>query len=191
MPFPLARKEEIVAEVNAEVREAVSAATADYRGLTVSEMTTMRADARSSGVYLRVIRNTLARRAVEGTAHECMRDTFSGPTLIALSREDPGAAARLLKKYVDEFRTLEVTALSVDGELLEAAQLNRIASLPTLDEARSQLMRVLLAPLDALARTLNEVPGSLVRAVAAVRDARQAGSSGSESESKSESESES
>ena len=182
MPFPLARKQEIVAEVNAEVREAVSAATADYRGLTVAEMTTMRADARSSGVYLRVIRNTLARRAVEGTAHECMKDTFSGPTLIALSRDDPGAAARLLKKYVDEFRTLEVTALSVDGALLEAGQLNRIASLPTLDEARAQLMRVLLAPVDALARALNEVPGSLVRAVAAVRDARQARESGTEQE---------
>ena len=182
MPFSLARKEEIVAEVNAEVREAVSAATADYRGLTVAEMTSMRADARSSGVSLRVIRNTLARRAVEGTVHECMKETFSGPTLLALCRDDPGAAARLLKKYVDEFRTLEVTALSVDGELLEAGQLNRIASLPTLDEARARLMRVLLAPVDALARTLKEVPGTVVRAVAAVRDSRQSESTGSESE---------
>ena len=174
MPFPFARKEEIVAEVNAEVREAVSAATADYRGLTVTEMTSMRADARSSGVYLRVVRNTLARRAVEGTALECMKETFSGPTLLALSRDDPGAAARLLKKFADQFRVLEVTALSVDGKLLEAGQLNRIASLPTLDEARAQLMRMILAPVDALARTLKEVPGGLVRTVAAVRDARQA-----------------
>ncbi len=173
MPIPLARKEEIVAEVNEAVKEAVSAATADYRGLTVAEMTTIRADARSSGVYVRVVRNTLARRAVEGTAHECMKETFSGPTLLALSRDDLGAAARLLKRYVDQFRALEVTALSVDGELLEAGQLNRIASLPTLDEARAQMMRMILAPVDALARTLNEVPGSLVRAVAAVRDARQ------------------
>ena len=180
MPFPLARKEEIVAEVNAEVSAAVSAATADYRGLTVSEMTTMRADARSSGVYLRVVRNTLARRAIEGTAHECMKETISGPTLLALSRDDPGAAARLLKKYVDQYRSLDVTALSVDGELLEAGQLNRIASLPTLDEARAQLMRVMLAPVDALARTLKELPGGLVRAVAAVRDSRQAGDSESE-----------
>ena len=173
MPFPLARKEEIVAEVNEAVKEAVSAVTADYRGLTVAEMTSIRADARSSGVYLRVVRNTLARRAVEGTAHACMKETFSGPTLLALSRDDPGAAARLLKRYVDQFRALEVTALSVDGELLEAGQLNRIASLPTLDEARAQLMRMILAPVEALARTLKEVPGGLVRAVAAVRDARQ------------------
>ena len=180
MPFPLARKEEIIAEVNAEVREAVSAATADYRGLTVAEMTSMRADARSSGVSIRVIRNTLARRAVEGTVHACMKETFSGPTLLALSNDDPGAAARLLKKYVDEFRALEVTALSVDGKLLEAGQLNRIASLPTLDEARARLMRTLLAPVDALARTLNEVPGNVVRALAAVRDGRQSESTGSE-----------
>ena len=173
MPLPLARKEKIVAEVNAEVMEAVSAATADYRGLTVAEMTAMRSDARSSGIYLRVVRNTLARRAIEGTAHECMKETISGPTLLALSRDDPGGAARLLKKYVDEYRSLEVTALSVDGELLEAEQLNRIASLPTLDEARARLMRVILAPVDALARTLKDVPGSLVRAVAAVRDARE------------------
>lgn len=181
MPFPLARKEEIVAEVNAEVREAVSAVTADYRGLTVAEMTSMRADARSSGVSLRVIRNTLARRAVEGTVHECMKETFAGPTLLALSNDDPGGAARLLKKYVDEFRTLEVTALSVDGKLLEAGQLNRIASLPTLDDARAGLMRVLLAPVDALARTLNGVPGNVVRALAAVRDSRQSEGTASES----------
>ena len=172
MPFPLAHKQEIVAQVSAEVREAVSAATANYRGLTVAEMTSMRSEARSSGVYLRVIRNTLARRAVEGTAHECMKETFSGPTLLALSRDDPGAAARLLKKFTGEYRSLEVTALSVDGELLEAGQLNRIASLPTLDEARARLMRMILAPVDAMARSLMDLPGGLVRTVAALRDAR-------------------
>jgi large subunit ribosomal protein L10 len=170
----LEQKQQIVAEVNEVAASALSAVIADYRGLTVAEMTEMRVKARESGVYLRVVRNTLAKRAVEGTEYECLNDAFVGPTLLAFSQEDPGAAARLIKEYAKDFAELEVKALSIGGLLLSADQLDRVAKLPTLDQARSMLMSVMQAPVVKLARTLNEVPGKLVRTIAAVRDQKQA-----------------
>jgi large subunit ribosomal protein L10 len=125
-------------------------------------------------VYLRVVRNTLAKRAVEGTEYECLNDAFIGPTLLAFSQEEPGAAARLLKDYARDLEDLEIKALSIGGEMLGADQLDRVAKLPTLDEARSLLMSVMQAPVVKLARTLSEVPGKLTRTVAAVRDQKQA-----------------
>jgi large subunit ribosomal protein L10 len=168
------QKQQIVAEVNKVAASALSAVLADYRGLTVAEMTEMRVKARESGVYLRVVRNTLAKRAVEGTEYECLNDAFIGPTLLAFSQEDPGAAARLLKDYAKDLEDLEIKALSIGGEMLGADQLDRVAKLPTLDEARSLLMSVMQAPVVKLARTLNEVPGKLTRTVAAIRDQKQA-----------------
>jgi large subunit ribosomal protein L10 len=170
----LEQKQQIVAEVNEVAASALSAVIADYRGLTVAEMTQMRVKARESGVYLRVVRNTLAKRALEGTEYECLNDAFVGPTLLAFSQEDPGAAARLIKEYAKDYAELEVKALSIGGALLGADQLDRVAKLPTLDQARSMLMSVMQAPVVKLARTLNEVPGKLVRTIAAVRDQKQA-----------------
>lgn len=170
----LEQKREIVAEVKQAAASALSAVLADYRGLTVSEMTEMRAKARKSGVYLRVVRNTLAKRAVEGTQYECLNEAFVGPTLLAFSTDEPGSAARLIKDCAKDYDALEVKALSIDGELLDAGQLDRVAKLPTKDEAIALLMAVMQAPITKLARTLKEVPGKLVRTVAAVRDAKQA-----------------
>lgn len=174
MALRLEQKQEIVAEVKEAAGSALSAVLADYRGLSVGEMTEMRVKARASGVYLRVVRNTLARRAVEGTEYECLTDQFTGPTLIAFSNEDPGSAARLLKDCVKDFEALEVKALSIGGEVLGSEQLDRVARLPTRDEAIALLMAVMQAPITKLARTLNEVPGKLVRTIAAVRDQKQA-----------------
>ena len=174
MALRLEQKREIVAEVNQAAASALSAVLADYRGLTVSEMTEMRAKARNSGVYLRVVRNTLAKRAVEGTQYECLNEAFVGPTLLAFSTDEPGSAARLIKDCVKDYDALEVKALSIDGKLLDAGQLDRVAKLPTKDEAIALLMAVMQAPIAKLARTLKEVPGKLVRTIAAVRDAKQA-----------------
>lgn len=174
MALRLEQKQQIVAEVNEVAASALSAVIADYRGLTVAEMTEMRVKARESGVYLRVVRNTLAKRAVEGTEYECLNDAFVGPTLLAFSQEDPGAAARLIKDYAKDYAELEVKALSIGGILLGADQIDRVAKLPTLDEARSMLMSVMQAPVVKLARSLNEMPGKLVRTIAAVRDQKQA-----------------
>ena len=174
MALKLEQKQQIVAEVNEVAASALSAVVADYRGLTVAEMTDMRAKARESGVYLRVVRNTLAKRAVEGTDYACLDETFVGPSLLAFSQEDPGSAARLLKDYAKDIDALEVRALAIGGEMLGADQLDRVAKLPTLDEARAMLLSVMLAPITKLARTMNEVPGKLTRTVAAVRDQKQA-----------------
>jgi large subunit ribosomal protein L10 len=176
MALGLADKQAIVAEVNEAASSALSAVVSDYRGLTVDEMTEIRAQARERGVYLRVVRNTLARRAIEGTEYECLNEMLVGPTMFAFSQVDPGSAARLIKDYAKQFDALEVKALSIGGQLLSAGDIDRVASLPTLDEARSLLMAVMLAPVVKLARTLNEVPGKLVRTVAAVRDQKEAAS---------------
>ncbi len=174
MALRLEQKQQIVAEVNEAAASALSAVLADYRGLTVAEMTELRVKARETGVYLRVVRNTLVKRAVEGTEYECLNDALVGPTLLAFSQEDPGAAARLLKDYAKDFDELEVRALSIGGDLLGADQLDRVAKLPTLDEARSMLMSVMQAPIVKLAQSLNEVPGKLVRTIAAVKEQKEA-----------------
>jgi large subunit ribosomal protein L10 len=173
MALRLEEKQAIVAEVNEAAGAALSAVVSDYRGLTVSQMTELRVKARDSGVYLKVIRNTLARRAVEGTDYECLNDAFVGPTLLAFSQEDPGAAARLIKDYAKEHEALKVRALSLGGQLYGAEDIDRLAKLPTLDEARSLLMAVMQAPIAKLVRTFNDVPGRVVRVVAAVRDQKQ------------------
>ena len=174
MALSFAEKEAIVSEVAEVAASAYSAVTAEYIGLSAEEMTELRAKARSGGVYLRVVKNTLARRAVNGTDYECLQDTLSGPLLMAFSQEDPGAAARVLKDFAKENDKLVIKALSVSGQLLAASELDRLASLPTKEQAISMLMSVMKAPVTKLARTLNEVPGKLVRTVATVRDAKQA-----------------
>lgn len=174
MALKLAQKQEIVAEVNEAAGKALSAVLADYRGLTVSQMTDIRTKARETGIYLKVIRNTLAKRAVEGTEYECLRESFVGPTIVAFSQEDPGSAARLFKDCAKSYDAFEVKALAIGGELFAADQIDRVATLPTRDEALALLMAVMQAPVVKLARTLNEVPGKLVRTIAAVRDQKQA-----------------
>ena len=174
MALSFAEKEAIVSEVAEVAASAYSAVTAEYIGLSAEEMTDLRAKARNGGVYLRVVKNTLARRAVNGTDYECLQDTLTGPLLMAFSQEDPGAAARVLKDFAKENNKLVIKALSVSGQLLAASEIDRLASLPTKEQAISMLMSVMQAPIAKFARTLNEVPGKLVRTVAAVRDAKQA-----------------
>ncbi len=174
MALKLEQKQDIVAEVNEAAGKALSAVLADYRGMTVTQLTAMRAQARESGVYLKVIRNTLARRAVKGTDFECLDQALVGPTLLAFSQEDPGSAARLMKRYATEIEHLQVKAVAISGQMFGADQLERVSKLPTRDEAIAMLMSVMQAPIAKLARTLNEVPGKLVRTLAAVKDQKQA-----------------
>tara|TARA_B100000614_G_scaffold49089_1_gene42103 strand:- start:12434 stop:12961 length:528 start_codon:yes stop_codon:yes gene_type:complete len=166
-------KRAIVVSVNAAAAEALSAVVADYRGLSVSEMTALRVKARETGVYLKVVRNTLAKRAVEGTEYECLSDSLVGPTILAFSQADPGAAARLIKDFAKDHDALEVKALAVGGVAYEAKDIDVLAKLPTRDEALAQLMSVMQAPVAKFVRTLNEVPGKFVRTVAAVKDKKQ------------------
>ncbi len=173
MAIKIAQKKEIVEEVALIAKSAVSAVLADYRGMSVAEMNAMRVKGRDTGVYLRVVRNALAKKAFAESKFACLEDSLVGPTLVAFSQEDPGAAARLLKDYSRDFETLEVKAISIGGESLGPEQLDRVAKLPTLDEARAMLLSVMLAPLIELTKTLNEIPASVTRAMSAVRDKKQ------------------
>ena len=170
MALGLEDKKAIVAEVSEAAQSALSAVIADYRGLTVGQMTELRKQARDGGVYLKVVRNTLARRAVEGTDFECLQEVLVGPTVLAFSQEDPGAAARLIKDFAEENKDLEVKALSISGQVLGAEQIDVLARMPTLDQARAMLMSVMMAPVTRLAQTLNEFPARITRVVAAVAD---------------------
>ena len=173
MAIRLEDKQQIVSEVNQAANSALSAVLADYRGVAVGDLTELRKTARENKVYLRVVRNTLLKRAVAGTEFECIQEVLIGPTILAFSQEDPGAAARVLKDFAKENDNFEIKALSIGGKLLEASQIDVLAKLPTHDQALSILMSVMLAPVTKLARTLNEVPSKVTRAVAAVRDQKQ------------------
>lgn len=170
MAIRLEDKKQIVSEVNQAASSALSAVIADYRGVTVSELTALRKTARENNVYLRVVRNTLLKLAVAETEFECIQEALVGPTILAFSQDDPGAAARVLKDFAKENSKFEIKALSVGGKLLDANQIDVLAKLPTHDQALSMLMSVMLAPVTKLTRTINEVPSKVTRAVAAVRD---------------------
>lgn len=174
MALNFEQKKAVVAEVAEAAKAAHSAVAAEYRGLTVLEMTDLRAKARASGVILKVAKNTLVRRAVEGTDYECMTESLTGPLLFAFSMEEPGAAARLVNDYAKEHDRLVAKLVAVGGELYDASELERLSRLPTYDEAIAQLMAVMKAPVEKFVRTLNEPHSKLVRTLAAVRDAKQA-----------------
>lgn len=170
MAIRLADKKAIVAEVNETAANALSLVIADARGVSVAKMDALRKLARENNVRLQVVRNTLARRAVEGTEFECVKDALKGPSIFGFSMEDPGAAARIFKDFSKENDKFEVKVLSVGGKLLNASQLDVLAKLPTRDQALALLMSVMIAPVTKLVRTFNEVPTKVTRVVAAVRD---------------------
>ncbi len=174
MALTYAEKQAVVAEVADVAGNALSAVAAEYRGLSVSQLTDLRSKARSTGVYVRVVKNSLARRAVEGTEFECMQDHMSGPLMLAFSQEDPGAAARLFRDFAKENDQLKITLGAVGGETIDASDIGKLANLPTRDEAISQLMSVMQAPITKFVQTLNEVPSKFVRTVDAVRAAKEA-----------------
>lgn len=173
MALKLEDKKTIVNEVAEIAKYASSLVAAEYSGLTVKQLTNLRKNARESGVYMRVVRNTLARRALEGTQFSCMQPKLVGPLLLAFSKEEPSAAARLLKQFVKENEKLKVKALAIENQLLPPEGLEQLASLPTRDEGIALLMSVMQAPIAKFVRTLAEPHAKLVRTIAAIRDSKQ------------------
>ena len=174
MPLNLQQKQAVVSEVAGVAATAHSVIAAEYHGLTVADMTQLRIAARESNVFLKVVKNTLARRAFEGTDFDCMGGSLSGQLVFAFSLEEPGSAARVIKDFAGKNDKLVVKLIAFGGQLLDPSEIKRLASLPTRDQAISMLMAVMKAPVEKLARTLNEVPGKLTRTVAAIRDSKQA-----------------
>ena len=157
MALNLSQKQEVVAELAEIAGKAHSLVAAEYAGTTVSQMTEMRKKARETGVYLRVVKNTLASRAVEGTDFACVMDALVGPLLYAFSLEEPGAAGRLIKDASKGNDKLKAKIVSVEGKLLPAAHVDVLASLPTRDQALAMLARVLAEPAAMFARAVKAV----------------------------------
>jgi large subunit ribosomal protein L10 len=170
----LEAKKAIVTEIAEVAAEAPSAIAAEYIGLTVTEMTELRKTAREAGIYLKVVRNTLARRALEDSRFECMRNDLFGPLLLAFSNDEPGSAARVIRDFAKTNDKLVVKLVALDGKLLEASDVERLANLPSLEQARSMFLGVLQAPLGKFVRVLAEPEAKFVRLLAAQRDKQQA-----------------
>jgi large subunit ribosomal protein L10 len=169
----LEQKKAIVSEISEQAKAAVSGVVADYRGLTVEQMNKLRREARDQNIYIRVVHNTLAKRAFQGTDFACFDEALMGPTMIAFSKEDPSSAARLLKDYVKSYEALDVKALAVNGSYMEGTQLDYVANLPNRHEALTMLARVIKAPVGKVVRGLAEPYAKLARATAALRDKKQ------------------
>ena len=173
MALNLEQKKEVVAELADVAAKAHSLVAAEYAGLSVAQLTELRKKARQSGVYLRVAKNTLVRRAVKGTEFECVEDALTGPMLFAFSKEDPGAAGRLIKDFSKANEKLKTRLVSIGGQMYPATHIDRLASLPTREQALSMLLGVMKAPIEKFVRTLAEPASMVARAVAAVRDQKQ------------------
>lgn len=160
MALNLEGKKAIVAQVQEAADGALSAVVADSRGVTVADITALRKEAREAGVWMKVVRNTLAKRAVAGTNFECLSDTLVGPSLVAFSKEHPGAAARIFKDFADKNDNFELKAAAFEGDVVDV---DMLAKLPTYDEALARLMM-----------TMKEAAaGKLCRTIAAIRDQKE------------------
>jgi large subunit ribosomal protein L10 len=174
VPLDLNAKKKIVEELSDKISVAVSAIAADYRGLTVSEVTELRHQARERDIYVRIVRNTLSRRALEGTSYACLKDALTGPIILMLALDEPGSAARLVQGFMKEHESFRVRALALQGQLLENSQLAQMASLPSKDEALAQLLAVMKAPIAKFVRTAAEPYAQCVRVFAQIGDQKQA-----------------
>ena len=174
MALSFEQKKAVVAEVAEVAQTALAAVAGESDARDQKTKMNLRVKARESGVFLKVAKNTLVRRAVEGTEFECMQESLTGPLLLAFSMEDPGAAARLVKDFVKSNDKLITKLVAVGGEVFEASELDRLSSLPTYDQAIAMLMGVMKAPIEKFVRTLAEPHTKLVRSFAAVKDAKQA-----------------
>lgn len=171
MSLNIEQKKAVVAEVSEQFKDAQAAILAEYRGLTVAQMTELRKKARQSQVYLRVVKNTLAERAVQGSTFEVLKDKFSGPLALAISK-DPVAVAKLLSDFAKDNDKLQIRVGAMSGKLMALDQVQALAKLPSREQLLATLVGTMQAPIAKFVRTLNEVPSKFVRTLAAVRDAK-------------------
>jgi large subunit ribosomal protein L10 len=172
VPLNLDQKKAVVADVAAVAARAPVMVAAEYSGITVAEMTRLRREARQAQVYLRVVKNNLLRRAVAGTGFECAQEGLRGPLVVAFSGPEPNSAARIVREFRKATPKLEVRIVAVSGQLLAPGDLERVASLPTRDQALATLMGTMKAPIAKLVRTLAAPHTKLLMTLAALRDQR-------------------
>jgi len=170
MALSVEDKKRIVSDVKEMAAEASSLVLADARGLKVSEATELRSEAHKANVKFRVVKNTLVKLGLKDTSYEGIDDYLNGPTMLAFSYDEPGAAAKILKKFAKDNENLNIKGLSIDGMHLDASEIDRLATLPTFEEAISKFAGLLKAPLGKIASLINEVPSKLARTLVAVKE---------------------
>ncbi len=175
MSLNLEQKKALVESVSNVLAGAQAAALAEYRGLTVAQMTDLRRQAHQSQVYFRVIKNNLARRAVAGSQFECLKEEFVGPVALAAG-EDPVAVAKVLSEFAKDNNLLQIKAAAMGGKLMSTAEVDMLAKLPGREQLLAQLLGTMQAPIQSFVRILNEVPSKFVRTLAAVRDSKEGSS---------------
>lgn len=173
MSLNLTEKKAVVAEVSEQVASAQAIVLAEYRGLSVTEITTLRAEARKAGVYLRVLKNTLVRRAIDGTPFSGLSNDMVGPLMFGISA-DPVAAAKVMNSFAKTNDKFVIKAGAMPNEVLDQAGVKALASMPSREELLSKLLGTMQAPVAKFVQTLNEVPTKFVRGLAAVRDQKTA-----------------
>lgn len=173
MALTFEQKKALVTEVTDVVSKANAAIVAEYRGLSVSQMTNLRSEARKNGVYVRVLKNTLAKRVVEGSEFECLNEHFIGPIVLAVS-EDPVAVAKVFDNFDKNHEKFLIKAGAMNGALMNEAQIKALAKLPSRDELLAKLLGTMQAPIAKFVQTLNEVPGKFVRTLDAYRESKEA-----------------
>lgn len=174
MALKLDDKKQIVDKITVIAEDSISLVAAHYRGLSVSEVESLRNSAKEKGIYVKVVRNTLARRALGATRFHPIQNELTGPMILMFAQHEPGSAAKLAADFQKKYDKLEVKAMVVDGELLPATSLKQVAAMPTRDEALSMLAGTLQAPVTGVARTANEVVAGLARALNAYAEKQQA-----------------
>ena len=171
MALTLEEKKEIVADIKQLANDSSSLVIADARGLNVSEANALRSEGYRLNVSFRVVKNTLVRLSLKGTSYEDIDDDyFNGPTMLAFSYEEPGAAAKILKSFAKKNENLNIKGLSIDGKHFNGSEINKLATLPTFIEAISKFAGLLKAPLGKIASLMNEVPSKFARTVTAVKE---------------------
>jgi len=172
LSLSLEQKKAVVAEISAQVAKAQAIVVAEYRGLGVGNMTDLRREARKSGVYLRVLKNTLARRAVSGTPFEKLSEKLTGPLIYGIS-PDPVATAKVLNEFAKANDKLVIRAGAMPNAVITANEVKALATMPSREELLAKLLGTMQAPIAQFVRTLNEIPSRFVRTLAAVRDQKQ------------------
>ena len=172
MGLSLEQKQAMVSEVSAKLKGAQAVIVAEYRGLDVGRVTQLRSKARKSGLYLRVLKNTLARRAVKGTPFEKLAEKMVGPLMYGIA-QDPVAGAKVIAEFAKEHEQFVIKAGAMPNTVMSVQDIKALATLPSREELLAKLLGTMQAPMVKLVRTMNEVPGRFVRTLAAVHEARQ------------------
>ena len=172
MPLNIAEKKDLVKEVTSIIAEADTLLTADYRGLTANQLNEFRKIARTPGIYIKVVKNNMLKMALKESAYSDLHEKIKGPQILATSSENPGDFAKLVKKFIDENENIELRSLAYKGKELDLAEIKKLASLPSYEQAIAMLMSVIQAPIQKLVSTMNAVPTKIVRTVDAIKQSK-------------------